>query len=92
MARTIGQAVGRRVRILRVPAPVLRVAGAASEGWARLRRAPVLFHRDKVRELVQPHWICSSRLLREELGWAPAVAFADGVRGTAEDYRRRGWL
>lgn len=93
MARRIGAAVGRgRVRIIRVPSPILRVAGAVSEGIGRLRRVPVLLHRDKVRELLQPHWACSSAALRDDLGWAPQVAFDAGVDETAAAYLAAGQL
>ena len=93
MARRIGAAVGRgRVRIIRVPSPILRVAGAVSEGIGRLRRVPVLLHRDKVRELLQPHWACSAGALRDDLGWAPQVAFDAGVDETAAAYLAAGQL
>ncbi len=92
MARIIGDAVGRRVRVLRVPGWALRVAGVVSEGVGRLRGRAVLFHRDKVRELLQPHWICDSTPLREELGWRPEVTFEEGALETAADYRTQGLL
>jgi nucleoside-diphosphate-sugar epimerase len=93
MARCIGRAVGReRIRILRVPSLVLRVVGALSEGIGRLRRKPVLLHRDKVRDLLQPHWVCDASALRDELGWKPVVSFEDGVLETAADYRAEGLI
>jgi len=93
MARRIGAAVGRaRVRVVRVPSWVLRVAGAVSEGLGRVRGKAVLLHRDKVRELLQPHWVCSAASLRDDLGWAPEVGFDAGVEETAANYLERGLI
>ena len=93
MARRIGRAVGRdRVRVVRIPAAVLRIVGALSEGVGRLRRRPVLLHRDKVRDLLQPHWVCDAASLRADLGWRPEVTFEDGVQETAASYRAEGLL
>ena len=48
--------------------------------------------RDKVRDMRQPYWVCSSKRTRDELGWSPTMQFAEGAEETARWYRDNGWL
>lgn len=57
--------------------------------WSKT--APVL-NRQKVIELKQAAWTCSSAKIRRELGFQPRFSFEDGARITAEWYRKMGWL
>lgn len=88
----IGAAVGCAPRGLRVPSAVLWGLGGLSEAKARLWGPPTAFTRDKVRDLLAPGWVCSSAALRTATRWKPQVRRQDGLKQTAEDYRRRGWL
>jgi hypothetical protein len=48
--------------------------------------------RDKVNELMQKHWVCSSVDTRAELGWTPAVKWREGTELAAKWYKQEGWL
>jgi nucleoside-diphosphate-sugar epimerase len=87
MAR-VADRTGVRVR---VPAAVVRGAAAVSEAIARRTGRPVIFDRDKAKELLA-EWLCDTRAARRELGWEPRVALAEGLRETAGWYRAYGWL
>ena len=78
----IGEAVsGKKIRTLPVPRVLL-------DGVARLNRlisglfgyAPMLTP-GKVRELVQPEWLCDNRDFTGATGWRPTLDLALGVRG-----------
>ncbi|MFW5946918.1 MAG: NAD-dependent epimerase/dehydratase family protein [Gemmatimonadota bacterium] len=84
-------AVGRSGIRVPVPAPVLRGAAAVSEGWARLSRRPVIFDRDKAREILS-EWLCDTESTRRELGFETSVPLAEGLEETASWYRTYGWL
>lgn len=88
----IGEAVGRSPRF--VALPLWAVAGAArvSKGWETVSGRVVMLSPDKLEEMRQLNWTCSSARIREALDWAPRVPFPDGTRRTAEWYRREGWL
>jgi nucleoside-diphosphate-sugar epimerase len=92
IGRLIGAALGRSVRLVPVPGVALTLLGALNDGLGRLTGRAVALGRDKVRDLAQPHWICSAAPIRAELGWAPTVAFPEGAQRTARWYRERGWL
>ncbi|MFO7894539.1 MAG: NAD-dependent epimerase/dehydratase family protein [Longimicrobiales bacterium] len=87
----MAETMGRRGRRIRVPVAVVKTAAAVSEGVARLTRRPVIFDRDKAKELMA-EWLCETETARQELGFEAEVVLADGLRETADWYRTYGWL
>jgi nucleoside-diphosphate-sugar epimerase len=87
----VADAVDRTGVKLRVPAVVVKGAAAVSEGVARLTRRPVIFDRDKARELLA-EWTCETATARQELGFSAETPLAAGLRETADWYRTYGWL
>ena len=93
IAAAIGVAVGQpRITTVAIPAAALRSAAALAESWARLRGTAVFFSRDKVRDVLQPHWVCSADSLAADTGYAAKVTLAAGLAETAAWYRAAGWL
>lgn len=88
----IEAASGRRALMLPVPLIGYQAAGFASELFGRITGQPQVFDRDKVREMRRSAWVCSSRTLREDLGWQPSVQIEEGARLTHRWYREAGWL
>lgn len=92
LGRTIGEAMGKSVRTLRLPRGLFRGAAALSEAWGTLRGSPPTFDRDKYLEMVQPSWVCGNSELCGDTGWAPEYDLLSGARQTAAWYRENGWL
>jgi len=92
LARCIGAAVGRKLKVVHLPPWVLAAVGALSEAYSHVVRRATPIHRDKMRDVVQAHWVCSAARTREELGWEPQVMLAEGTRRAAESYRAEGQL
>jgi nucleoside-diphosphate-sugar epimerase len=92
LVEAVGRAVGRRVRVVSLPAPIvhatLRLAGALRRA---LGRAPLL-DGDKAHELLAPAWTCSSAALRRDTGWEARIPLERGLEETACRYREAGWL
>lgn len=84
MAETIGEAVGKRVRIVPVPPLALRVV-------ARTGVSKVLT-RDKARDATQKHQACDPSKLMSALQWEAEDDFRTGARLAYRDYKERGWL
>ncbi len=82
----------RPVRVARIPRAVLPLAGAAAELAAWLRRAPVTFGRDKVRDAAQPFWVTDAAALTAATGWVPREDFGEAASGMAAGYREAGLL
>ncbi|MBL8899507.1 MAG: NAD-dependent epimerase/dehydratase family protein [Planctomycetes bacterium] len=88
----IARALGKRARVVRIPRFLANGVAFGSELYARLRgKAPEL-SRDKLRELAAPAWTCSGERARAELGFAPTIAWREGLEATAAWYRERGWI
>jgi nucleoside-diphosphate-sugar epimerase len=85
-------ALGRKALRLSSPVWAYRAAAALSETYGRLRGKAVMFTRDKVVEMRQPHWVCSHEAIRRDLGWEPRVGLEEGAALTAAWYRQQRWM
>ncbi len=92
LGRMIGQALGRRPLVLPMPLLAVRTAALGAEGFARLRRKPMVFSWDKIREAAAGSWTCSPEKARRELGWAPGADLPTRLAETAQWYREQHWL
>jgi len=92
VGKLVGDAVGRRVRVIRIPAGLLSALAAVSETAAGMVGGSSIFNRDKARELLAPGWLCETESARADLGYEAAIPLAEGLRSTAQWYREHGWL
>lgn len=92
VADLFGQALGRRVRIVKVPAALVTAAAAMSELTARALGRTTVFNREKARELLAPGWLCETETLRREVGFVPKIELAAGLAQTAAWYSGEGWI
>lgn len=94
--QTIGQAIAAALHkqplTINIPLWMLQVAAFFSVAFSRLQSKPALLNWDKVREMKQPSWLCSSALAQKELGYTPMISLSQGVEQTARWYRDQGWL
>jgi nucleoside-diphosphate-sugar epimerase len=89
LGETLGRALGRRVRFVRLPgAPLLH----AARPFARATGRSALPAPDKARELLAPAWRASSQALFRDAGWAAEVEVERGFALTVGAYRSAGWL
>ena len=89
MSKALGQ---RRVLVLPLGMRVVWIVAAVAELIARIRRRPMYFSFDKVREARAGSWTCSSQAAADELGFSVKVPLADRLRQTADWYEEEGWL
>lgn len=81
-----------RVRIVRVPPAIIRVAGAAGSALQRLgwRRWPLTL--DKTTELLASHWTAQTSTSLDALGLGSGTLFARGAATTWRWYRLKRWV
>jgi len=91
-AETVGRALGRVPVLLSVPVPVARVIARTAELVAAAGRRAAILNRERLREMTQRSWLCSTARAAAELGFAPQVPAAIGIPVTAAWYREAGWL
>lgn len=89
----IENALGRRAWLrVRVPRFLMYGAALGSEIYGKVTGHAVMLTRDKLNELMAPHWVCDSAEAQAALGWKPRVSFEEGTRITGAWYRGEGWL
>lgn len=92
VAAAMAQALGRPLRIVRVPKPLALLAGEFGQlAWALTGRSRILSRR-KIRDLLQPRWTCTWEKARRDLAYQPAFDLPAGMKQTADWYIREGWL
>jgi len=88
-ARMVGEAVGRRVTVLRAPDALMALAALAATAATRpFGRLPKL-SRDRARYFAHPDWTVQGPA---PAGWSPAIPTPQGLAETAQWYREAGWL
>lgn len=88
-ARALGEAVGRRVRTLSLPAFVLMLA---ARGDRLLRGASAKLTPDRARYFCHPDWVSAKEAGVSEAVWRPVIGAHDGLAATAAGYRAKGWM
>jgi nucleoside-diphosphate-sugar epimerase len=92
MARMVGEAVGKRVRVPRIPTSVIVAAASVSETLSGLMGKSTIFNREKAEELTVPGWLCETELARRDFGFETHIALREGFNETANWYKLNGWL
>lgn len=86
MAHALGK---KRVAVVHLPGPVVRLVGLCGEVMGRLRRRSGWVNRDKIDEALAGSWTCSAAKAQAHLGWSPAAALTDRLHETANSLRSR---
>lgn len=88
----VARAVGKRTKILAIPQFV-------ADGLSRLEilRASMfgskpLLTPDRIIEMSQSSWTCDDTRARLDIDYESSITLPDGMRSTAEWYRKQGWL
>lgn len=92
VATWTARAVGRSVRVVRVPQWLVRAAATVSEFGAATAGRATIFNRQKARELLASGWLCETEAARRDLGFEAHIPLPEGLAGTAAWYREQGWL
>jgi dihydroflavonol-4-reductase len=92
MGRAVARELGMRYRQISLPKWITLVAGFAGDFWTRSTGRPASINSQKVKELLEPSWICDSSKARNCLGFKPEIDLESGIRATVGWYQNQGWL
>jgi nucleoside-diphosphate-sugar epimerase len=88
----LSAALERKVRMIRVPRPVLTGIALGVEAHRRIAGSLTALSLAKVPELYHADWAAQGPRLETRSGWHPAFALAKGFADTLGWYRAIGWL
>ena len=92
MMAAASHAVGRPVRQMRVPAPLVRMAGLGGDLLAWASGRAVMTTSCKTREILHLDWSSSVHAQPGRAHWFPEIDLAAGFANTVAWYRAQGWL
>lgn len=92
--KELGQAIGRAMGKGRVVAPHLprRVLEAAAAADRRMRGPKAKLTADRVGYMCHPNWVARFDRKPPPGLWQPRIAGEEGLKATAEWYKREGWV
>lgn len=88
LAQVLSGGLGRPVRIMPIPAPVLMLAGHISNLWGKAVQNPSMLTAMKARELLHPDWVSQPSGEGLEQVWTPQHNFATGLAKTLDWARK----
>jgi dihydroflavonol-4-reductase len=91
-AGAICAAMGKRPLRVTIPSWAARWIALAGDAAAKFTGRPPLLGRQKMHELLQPAWTCSSERISRELGFAPSYPLREGIEDTYLWYLDHNWL
>ncbi len=84
--------MGRKLRVVRIPAGLARAVGFGAEMLSWIERKPGIVSRGKVAEAQCRYWTCDSRRAAAELGFQAPTDVDTGLAQTLAWYKGAGWL
>jgi UDP-glucose 4-epimerase len=90
--RDMSTAIGRRVRVIPVPKPLIVVASWVSTFFSKLLGFTNQLDKKQVDQMTAPAFMCSSQALQQAHGWRPRVSLVESLGKAWSQYRADGWL
>lgn len=92
VVKTVANLLGTSPHIMYFPRSLVSVMAIAAEAVAKISRQPIMFSRDKLREILQDSWICDISASIHSLGYQPSHFLKNGMAETISWYKTQGWL
>jgi dihydroflavonol-4-reductase len=92
VGRAIALALGRKYRSLAFPRSIAIMAGFAGDLWVKLSGKPATVTSQKLKELLEPSWVCNPLKAQTMMGFSTKIDLENGIRSTAQWYKDHGWL
>jgi nucleoside-diphosphate-sugar epimerase len=90
IALAVCAALGRRAAVLPIPELLSYAAAAGASLRAAVTGMAQILSFDKLREMREHTWTCSSERARREVGFAPRFQLEEGMQDTVSWFRGRG--
>ncbi len=88
----IARQMQKKPLLLKPPKYLAFLLALMAEGISLFLDQPLIFSRDKLKEIFQKSWFCDIAETCNILGYIPQYDFTRGMQETVEWYQKRGWL
>jgi dihydroflavonol-4-reductase len=92
VGQAIAKELGKSFRRICLPEWMAKTAGLAGDFWTSITKRTASINSQKVRELLEPSWLCDSSSAHKQLGFNPTMDLESGIRSTIRWYKNQGWL
>lgn len=92
ISEAIALILGKNPVRLHLPLGLARLSAVMTEAGAKMTGTDSIFNRQKVSEMAQRFWTCSSRKAEDDFGFKCRYDLDSGIKLTADWYRINGWL
>jgi dihydroflavonol-4-reductase len=92
VGQAIARSLGKSYRQIALPQWMATAAGIAGDFWAHGTGRPATLNSQKVRELLEPSWLCDSSKAQSRFGFTPSIDLGSGIPQTVRWYQNQGWL
>ncbi len=88
----VARVMGYKAFVCPIPIGPAKAVAAAGDLVARFTKKLPLFRSEKLEEMRQIAWVCSTEKAHRELNWQPATPLGEAIEKTARWYREHGWI
>ncbi len=92
IGRSAGQALGIKLKKVKIPLSFLYLSALASEIKNKITRSPNIFDRNKFRDMKQKGWIADISKATEKLSFQPRYTLQEAIEETIDWYIKNHWL
>ena len=92
IARITLDQLGKRAIRINIPYALVSTIAAFTEIQSRITRKPNILSRQKLIEMRQDFWICSSQKAKKDFGFEPKINIEEGIKDTLTWYVAHNWL
>ncbi|MEW6684842.1 MAG: NAD(P)-dependent oxidoreductase [Candidatus Edwardsbacteria bacterium] len=92
ITQTIVSTMGKKVCEIKIPKSLAVIAGSMGDRFSHLTKKPFIINRDKIKEMLQPAWICDISKAKNKLGFQAKYSLTEGIKTTAKWYKENKWL
>ncbi|MBI3578161.1 MAG: NAD-dependent epimerase/dehydratase family protein [Ignavibacteriales bacterium] len=92
LVKQLATIAGKKTIPLPIPSFALYPAAAVAQFLSLFSSKPSVLNIEKARDLLQHHWVCSSKKIEQHIGFRCTTSIDDGLRNTYHWYKGQGWL
>lgn len=89
MSKALG---AKRYFALKIPHSVVLSAAYLTEFAGKFMKNPPVFNYEKGKDFIQKYWISSVQKAKKDFGYEQKISLEEGMKITAEWYKKMGWL